>query len=307
VDGENTTKNGAWVKTYNGDVWVEDSTFTQNVNSGLLVVAGGQIDLVNVTATLNGGNGVEAYSTYTFACFGTQDIPVNVDGGTYSDNGGYGLYVEPGAGGSLVLNNNPVFSGNGMGDYLLEQVADPCPPAEPDDKEDKPDNVVEVPENGGEPVVQDCEAFANTVLVLPNGTTVKVGCPFNGSVIVENITELPGKLPVGLTFGDAISIGLEEDGVPVDVMDDGGLITITFVIPEELLDKHLSILYWDPTANDGQGDWVELPLEQFGGAEFPLYPEDPEDGRMICSGFDQSGNTVSVTLNFPGEFVLVAR
>ncbi len=307
VDGENTTKNGAWVKTYNGDVWIEDSTFTQNVGTGLLVVAGGQIDLVNVTATFNGGNGVEAYSTYTFACFGTQDIPVNVDGGTYTDNGDYGLYVEPGAGGSLVLNNNPVFSGNGMGDYLLEQVEEPCPPAEPDDEEDKPSNVVEVPEDGGEPVVQDCEAFANTILVLHNGTTVKVDCPFNGSVIVESITELPGKLPVGLTFGDAISIGLDEDGTPVDVLDEGGLITITFVIPEELLDKHLSILYWDPTANDGLGDWVELPLEQFGGAEFPLYPEDPEDGRMICSGFDQSGNTVSVTINFPGVFVLVAR
>ena len=71
--------------------------------------------------------------------------------------------------------------------------------------------------------------------------------------------------------------------------------------------KRLSILYWDPTANDGQGDWIELPFEQFGGVYFPLYPDNPEDGRQLCSGFERSGDTVSVTVNFPGTFVLVAR
>jgi len=170
--------------------------------------------------------------------------------------------------------------------------------------------VVEIPETGQlEPVVQDCENFSSTTLVLHTGTSVKVKCPFTGSSVLAETPndELPGKIPVGFTFGAAITIGLDNEGNPVPVLTEGGLITITFIVPEELMGKRMSILYWDPTAKNGLGDWIELPLQQFGGAYFPLYPDDPDDGRLICSGLEQSGNTVSVTLNFPGTFVLVAR
>jgi len=312
-DGNNITDNGAWLKSYRANVSVSHSTFTENLNTGLLAVAGGQVNLNNVTASSNvGGNGAEVYSIYNFACFGTKDIPVNVNGGTYASNGEYGIYTEPGAGGSLNLAPSPTFSGNGLGNTFLSPFVNPCPPPDPGkpEQQGKPSKMVKVPKTGGEPVIQDCENFSSTTLVLETGTSIKVKCPFTGSSQLSDTSEdeLPGEIPNSLTFSSAITVGLnDEEGNPVPVVTEGGLLTISFVIPEELIGKRLSILYWDPTANDGQGDWIELPLEQFGGASFPLHPDDPQDSRQIYSGLEQSGNTVSVSVNFPGIFALVAR
>jgi len=71
--------------------------------------------------------------------------------------------------------------------------------------------------------------------------------------------------------------------------------------------KLFSILFWDPEANGGQGDWVELPLARsFGASKFPLHPENPDDPRM-SSGVQVVDGKVTVTVNFSGIFVLVAR
>lgn len=311
--GTYDTKGGAWLKSYEGNVSVTNSLFTNNINYGLLAVAAGTVDLVNVTATFNGGNGVSVYSIYSFACFGDDNILVNVTNGTYTDNGGYGIYAYPGELGSLTV-NGAVFAptANGLGDTFVELLSNPCTKSDPkphDDDHGKDKNVVQVPEDGTSGSVdQDCELYSGTIFELQSGTDVQVDCPFDGSgeVIDVPATDLPAALPIGLTFADALSVNLDSEGNPVDVLDDG-LIDLTFKIPEDLMGKRLSILYWDPTANDGRGDWIELPFEQFGGAYFPLYPDNPEDGRQLCSGFEQSGDTVSVTVNFPGTFVLVAR
>jgi hypothetical protein len=318
VDGDlgtYDTQAGAWVKSFEGSVSVSNSLFTNNLDYGLLAVAAGTVELVNVTATFNGGDGVAVYSIYSFACFGNDNILINVDSGVYTDNGGYGIYAYPGEEGSLTLNNDPVFSPteNGKGDTFVEELSNPCPkpekPEPSDDDDDKDTNDVEVPEGGTSgPVEQDCELFASTTFRLHSGTTVKLNCPYegNGEVTDTPESELPDDLPVGLTFADAVTIGLDSEGNPITVLEDG-LIDLTFKIPEDLMGKRLSILYWDPTAKDGAGDWIELPFDQFGGAYFPLYPDNPDDGRLLCSGFKQEGDTVTVTVNFPGTFVLVAR
>lgn len=305
------TDGGAWLKSFDGNVSVSNSLFTNNLDYGLLAVAAvGPVSLVNVTSTFNGGNGVEVYSIYSFACFGDDNILIEVTSGVYSDNGGYGIYAYPGELGSLVL-NGPIFSDN-LGETFVEALSNPCPEPEPKpipDGDGKEPNVIDVPEDGQSgPVEQDCELYSRTVFQLHSGTTVKVDCPFEGdsNVIDTPQGELPDSLPVGLTFADAVTVGLDSEGNPISVLDDG-LITLNFHIPEELMGKRLSILYWDPTAKDGQGDWIELPFDQFGGAYFPLYPDNEDDGRLLCSGFKQSGDTVSVTVNFPGTFVLVAR
>jgi hypothetical protein len=314
VDGLDTTWLGAWLKSFDGgDILVQDSTFTQMTDVGLLVVTGGLVTLDNVTATDNGGNGVEVYSLYTFACFGGNNIVVNVDNGTFAGNGEHGLLVVPGATGTLNFTGAQTYlPANGLADFLLD-LADPdCTKKPHDDEvpgEEKEPNVVEVPETGGDPVEQDCEAFSSNILQLPNGTWVEFGCPFEGFNLLEGLTEdqLPGTLGAGADFLYGLSIGLFDPDMVEIIFNEDGTITIVFLLPDASNARGYDILYWDPAANNGQGSWVTLPQSRFGGGATALNPEDPTDGRRVKSGVREDGRSMSVTVNFTGVFVLVAR
>ena len=48
-----------------------------------------------------------------------------------------------------------------------------------------------------------------------------------------------------------------------------------------------------------------MPLYEF-GTSFPLNPENPDDGRTILSGAQQIGDIMTITVNFPGVFILVS-
>lgn len=317
VTGNDVTNIGAFLTTHNGgNIFVDTSTFEYNTKTGLLITASGLVDLVNVTADHNGGNGVEVYSTYTDSCRCPDDdvvnVVVNVDGGNFTNNGSYGLLVKPGPEGDLVFVTPAIFGGNGLGDYLLDlsepQNCDPCDCGDCcEHEEPKEPKVVQVPFEGGDPVEQDCENTSGTILELPNGTWVKVGCPFEGYSTLSGITEdgLPGVLGAGADFLAGISVGLtDEDGG--FVINEDGTITITFKVPEDSRGRRHSILFWDPTLNDGEGGWVQLPPFEF-GTSFPLNPDDLEDGRVILSGVQEKDGFVTVTVNFPGIFVLTAR
>jgi hypothetical protein len=318
VTGNNVTDYGAVLSTWGGGtILVQDSAFTLNTKTGLEIVASGEVNLVKVTATDNGGNGVEVYSTYTNSCrcpdSTVVNVVVNVDGGTFADNDKYGLMVKPGPGGSLVFVNPSTFGGNGLGDYLLD-LADPeecekCGCDEPaPEKEPKEPKVVDVPFTGGDPVRLDYEDFSKTILRLPNGNSASFVYPdFEGFGKLEGLLEenLPGRLGAGTDFIGGMSISLtDEEGNLFEVNPDG-TITIEFKLPEDARGR-FSILYWDPTLNDGKGGWVQLPLFEE-GTSFPLNPDDPEDNRIVLSGVKQIGDTITATVNFPGTFVLVSR
>jgi hypothetical protein len=96
------------------------------------------------------------------------------------------------------------------------------------------------------------------------------------------------------------------DGEGNVILNEDGTVTINFLIPEDSRGRGYSILFWDPTLNDGVGGWVTLPLFE-AGTSFPLNPDKPEDTRTVVSGVQQVGNVVSVTVNFSGAFVLVER
>jgi hypothetical protein len=318
VTGNNVTDYGAVLSTWNGGtVLVSDSAFKLNTKTGLEIIASGQVNLVNVTADQNGGNGIEIYSTYTNSCRCADskvvNVPVNVDGGTFTNNGSYGLMVKPGPTGTLTFTNPSTFGGNGLGDYLLD-LSDPaecakcgCDDPGPADDAKEP-KVVEVPFTGGAPVRLDYEDFSSTILRLPNGNSAEFIYPsFNGFGKLEGLLEenLPGRLGAGIDFIGGMNVSLtDEDGNLVTVNPDG-TITVEFKLPENGHGRY-SILYWDPTLNNGAGGWVQLPLFEE-GTSFPLNPDDPEDGRTILSGVQQVGNTMTITVNFPGIFVLVAR
>jgi hypothetical protein len=315
VTGNNMTDYGAVLVTENGgQVSVSDSAFTLNTETGLKVISSGQVNLVNVTTDQNGGNGVEVYSTYTASCRCADskvvNVMVNVDGGTFTNNGGYGLMVKPGPEGNLVFVNPSTFGGNGLGDYLLD-LTDPeeCKnePQPQDPKESKEPNIVDVPFTGGEPVRLDYENFSSTILRLPNGNTAQFVFPeFDGFGNLEGLLaeNLPGKLGAGINFVDGMNVSLTDEQGNM-VLNEDGTITIEFKLPEDAHGR-FSILYWDPTLNDGVGGWVQLPLFE-AGTSFMLDPENPEDGRTILSGVQQVGDTMTVTVNFSGVFVLVSR
>jgi hypothetical protein len=165
------------------------------------------VNLNGVIADQNGRQGVEVYSVYTYACRGANNITVNVDAGTFSNNLFYGLYVSPGASGTLVFVNPAVFApANGSGDYLLVLTDPDCP--EEVVVPSKPLKIVEVPFTGGPFVEQECDLFSGTLLVLPSGTSVKVGCPYSGETKLEGLEQvnLPGPLGAGGTFQQGISV-----------------------------------------------------------------------------------------------------
>ena len=124
---------------------------------------------------------------------------------------------------------------------------------------------------------------------------------------MSGVTEggLPGVLGAGVDFLAGISVGLT-DGEGDFVINSDGTITITFKIPEDSRGRKHSILFWDPTLDDGEGGWVQLPPFEF-GTSFPLNPDDPDDGRVIISGVQEKDGFVTVTVNFPGIFILVTR
>jgi hypothetical protein len=311
---DDLTDTGAILITENGgDVFVSNSTFQLNTGNGLVIASSGTVNLTNVTANNNGGNGVEVYSTYTFACYGPTGIQVNVDGGTFQNNAMYGLVVSIGSDGAVAFTGTQTYAGNGEGDYLLVNDLPDCTPDEkPEDEEHgdgKEPHVVDVPFDGGDPVQQDCEQYSSTILQLPDGTWVKFGCPFEGFTELKglNLEDLPDGLGAGLEFVAGLQVGLLDLNNAVITINEDGTITITFMIPPDSNGRGHDILYWDPTANDGQGGWATLPPAQFGDNDVPIHPENPEDGRRVRSGVWNDGTSVTVTVNFPGIFVLVAR
>ncbi|GMV34052.1 MAG: right-handed parallel beta-helix repeat-containing protein [Anaerolineales bacterium] len=306
---DNLTNVGAFLSSYSGNIFVTDSAFNLNTETGLIVVGDNAIDLVNVTADGNGVNGVEVYTTQTYFCREAGDtdasVTVNVDGGTFTNNGEYGILATAGPAGTLNFIAPAVFGGNGLGDYLLDlTVAEECPPEPVEEPEEDKPNIVPVPTPGNLPVEQDCDNFTSTIFEMPDGSWVNVGCPYEGFSNLESLDQanLPGPLGAGTAFVNGLIVSLTDaDGN--SILNEQGFITINFLLPEGGRGRTHSILYWDPTLNDGQGGWMKLPVfEQ--GTSFPLHPENPDDPRIVASGVQQVDNMITVTVNFPGTFVL---
>ena len=296
---------GAWIKSYDGGtISVANSTFV-NADTGLFVVGTNTVTIDNVTASGNAGNGVEVQSGWVFACIPPDGITVTTTGGVFHDNGGYGVYVAPGPNGTGTIDTLADYLNNAAGDYLVD-LERTCQPPPPDKEPPKPYDVVEVSGEGDDPVEPpDCDVYAGVILILPDGSRIKVGCPVEDPITVTDIAEedLPGRPPAGATVVGAMDVAVDD----LTVLPDGGWITVSFVIPEGMEDKHFSILFWDPAANDGNGAWIELPMNQFAGQVYPLHPDTPEDGMLILEGVYQCGNCVYVKVTFTGTFLLVAR
>ncbi|NWG07394.1 MAG: hypothetical protein HXY35_11995 [Chloroflexi bacterium] len=101
-------ENGSGAILQGANVTVTDSNFYNNGSgNGLTITATGNVTLTNVTATSNGQNGVDITVD---AC-----SVVQVNGGTFSENGEYGLSVD---GGTLTLDGTQTFANNGTGNVF---------------------------------------------------------------------------------------------------------------------------------------------------------------------------------------------
>jgi hypothetical protein len=98
----------------------------------------------------------------------------------------------------------------------------------------------------------------------------------------------------------------------VQVITEGGYVTVKFSIPEGKSDADFAILYWDPTANSGSGGYVELPPYEVRPDGTPmvhhLHPDlTPDDKMLITAGVRQTADYVKVDVTFLGTFVLVEK
>jgi hypothetical protein len=316
---------GAGLASYGGGlITVTGGTFDTNNGKGLWIETPGDgtpaadVLLTGAEASDNGLKG--AYIHYMAACgTSTGGVDVTVDAGTYQNNVAFGVYAAVGLDGSLTLLNTPSGSDNGgqVGPSLYDFYADnsvvPCPPPS-HEKPEKPYNIVNVPETGGEPVSLDCEAYAGLVLILPDGNRATVVCTVSGEAQLVPLTGdgLPGSLPVGMTFLAGLNLVLTQDGVAVPVILEGGHITLAFPIPEDKKGGHFAILFWDPAGGSGSGAWVEMPPYEHRPDGSPmlhhLHPgADPDDKMLVIGGAHVVGDFVKASVNFPGTFVLVEK
>ncbi len=314
------------VGTYDGPITIDGGTFDDNGAFGLMVLSTGgptsPVTLDNVEAQGNGLKG--AYIEYLGPCgTATGGVDVIVIGGTYTSNAAFGVYGVLGPEGSLTLDTTtpPFGSDNGgqVGPSLYDFYADigvlACPvPCPDEEKQEDTYNVVNVPEEGGEPVPMDCVTYDGTMLILPDGSKAILVCEINGqaTLTTQHGEDLPAPLPAGLTLVSGMTIGLEKDGNPVTVVTEGGYITLSFPIPADKPDAHYTILYWDPAAKGGAGDWVELPPYETRLDGTPighsLHPKaEPDDHMRILSGVRTVGDHVKATVNFTGLFILVEK
>jgi hypothetical protein len=291
---------GAWLKSMaGGTIDIVDSSFV-NSQTGLFVVGTGPVNLNNVTVDNNTGNGAKVVSGWVWGCFGPDGIPVTVTGGTVSNSGGIGLVIYPGINGSVTIIGT-VFTNNPNGDYDID-LTKACNPAV--EKPSKPYQVVEVTGKGDDPKEADCTGYSGLMMILPDQSRVKMGCPIPGETTVAKVEpeDLPGKIPGGMDVVGAITV----DNSEVEILPEGSWLQVCFAIPEDMLGRRFAIMYWDPTANGGAGAWIELPRNQFGGQIFPLHADTPEDGMLILEGVYRCGSSECVKVNFTGTFALVA-
>ncbi|WKZ36781.1 MAG: right-handed parallel beta-helix repeat-containing protein [Anaerolineales bacterium] len=309
-DGDNTGlshSNGFYANTNSGSINISNTSFTDA--RGLILdrdgatLSGVNITLNNVTASGNDGNGIviNASGDATVTC-------------SFFQNNANGYGIEAGSNGTLHF-NGVTFGGNGSGDYNIfngSLVEDP--------------NCAPIPGGGGGgsggsksllsaiiPVTGDekvtCDgSMTNITVHLPNGDHVILPCPINDFAFINSLPAggLPAALDPGYEFISALTANVLKDNALIKTMED--FMVVSFIIPVGMENEEFAILYWDETAENGSGGWVELPLQPLDGNGIPTDLHDPSDGKKISVGVHTTEDGyVSVSVNFTGSFILVKK
>jgi len=119
--------------------------------------------------------------------------------------------------------------------------------------------------------------------------------------------ESEGTIPKGtsgnLEFVSALTVEIYVDELQVDIVPNQQSITVSFIIPEELIGREFVILYWDETLNSGLGGWVEIEMTI-------LYWDTRLESWIDKTTLNSAVNYVTegraiATADFTGTFVLM--
>ena len=330
---------GLEIQTNSGDVTVNDSLFTRNYVGVYVTMDGDTVSINRSTFHDNEWDGLQIFTDSGIA------NNISLTGNTFSYNNrnysdGYGAWVVTDPGDNATVDGN-TFINNWWGlvtpyarvnaDILTANIFDlNCydlyvdftvyelgnnycgAPLEPTVLNTTTTLATFVQVQGSEKFSLNCaDSGGEYSRSLPNGDLVQIVCPVSGDGKIARLdsASLPAVLPAGYRYASAFEVQITQNGMPIDVIEEGGYIRSYFATPPLLQGNRYSILYWDQV----NGNWVAL--KDFirgasaGAQEFYLFPSIPDDTRKILSGvrLTDSNRRVNVITNFPGIYVLVQQ
>ena len=255
-----------------------------------IIGIGGNFIIEQVEAN---GNGISGSSTVSF---GNTIIKCSI----FNGNGETGLNAF--SFGEVNL-KGVTASGNGTSDINAYGVSGTSEVSYKCEKAKKTPETPIIPVTGG--VSDDTCGVDGAILELANlDRAIFTGlCPLEASLVREEQQALPGGISEIGAFGSSFTASVLQEGKELDILPDGGSITISFNILPELQGKMFSIYYWDPEINSSAGGWIEIPEN---GKESSFSSAD--DNKEVLSGSKDSGDGhFNATVNFSGTFVLVVN
>jgi hypothetical protein len=113
-----------------------------------------------------------------------------------------------------------------------------------------------IPITGGELIELSCTEPSTLRLASFKFTFTNL-CGYSARLDGASESGIPSVLSKDKPFVGGITLSLFKDGEPVSKIPADATITLFFDIPEDMNGESLVILFWDLSANNGTGGWVE--------------------------------------------------
>ena len=317
----NTGGDGAEV--YFGDgATILDSSFTYNSGAaddygyGLYASGEGPIVLSSLLASHNEESGAYAY---------TSSGAIAVHDSAFLCSGRYGLEAYAADGVSDLTLSGVSAGGNGQADLYLDPPGEESghapydcgPPGKGEGEPAEPTVVLHFVDDD-ELIDLSCSIFFTILRLLSGDQAGFAGlCGFQASLRQVPQQDLEKPLPDEAgAFASAMTARVFQDGLEVALLPIGAFMQVSFAPPELEGDPSFAILYWDTALDEGQGGWVELPamFDEHGRLQVSfrqpaaLHEDTAQDGLRVLQGVRvHRDGRISVIVNFPGTFALVAR
>jgi hypothetical protein len=307
------------------------NTFLSNTADGLSIASKGNVFVSNVLSANNAYSGIylEAGGSSTIDCsqlknntfYGVEaQLPglLTLLGVDLTGNGEEEYTVDNG---SVALVSNQCYT------YPLKEDDDDDSSEKSAPVIKIPAPINRLYDVDGKSIVLDCNFFSGTYITLEDGDGAFLPCPLSDTarLVQLNAIGLPAVLSESTQFVSSFNISIYKNGQYLTSLNTDGSVwyvtpgndqsagiqvydwtgtewqnstelltpffTIFFVIPEELKNKDLAILYWDGA------NWIELPdVRTHLG-----------DGLIVIDGKEFDNGYIEARVNFMGTFVLVQK